>query len=965
MTHDTHNSSDAPCDRAVELVTDVLGAGLGACALTTDEPKWATKKAHQILAQTVPIRGTVAERYLINTRGIPASDWPPCITFYPPENALAAEIATEDGEILGVHLIRLTRDGKKISDSGKKHVKQSYGNLRGAPVRLPGPPDAPLLLAEGPETALSVWAVSGFETWIALGGMSKLQPPAGRRIIVCADDDPRDSGMVKSLRKAVSIWKRQGINVVVANPWTTRRRDHSDFNDVIKEGGPDAVSKRLQLFAKNARSPDDTVPINKARDILAHRVGEFFEAARQQSDGSEGLVFVHAIGVTTGVGKTEEALRNIALHLRRARQDGDIRAVVYAVPQHRLSTEVAARFTAMAEPVGLIAEIWRGREAVDPDGADDARMCRDIETIKEAQKVLADLDKDVCAVCRFKNNCAYLQQRDRDADLWIVAHQLIFFEAPQPIQIRGVSALIVDESPWAAGLIGTSGDEIQIPLDALDPGVMPLPNERAKIGRARLQFLRTRLKESLADEPDGPVRRGALFKAGLRYESGTDGVELEFRRKIVEGAWSERNANRTLMPMVLVWKAVRQLLAFGGPELSGWLSVRHNETGARVLSVTGRRKIHDDWKLPTLLIDALLDEELVKPYWPNIEVVERLKVGSPFAKIYQYADRAFSKAMLAPVKGDQPDGQDGQDGQDGHRRRRNRQRVVAFIKKVDRENGGETLVITNKVIEAALSLPPNIAVAHFNALAGRDEWRDVSNLIVVGMPQPRPVDVERMAGALTGEAPSQSLHNPAAGGGWDWYHRADVYRQVRDGDEVEAIIGEGDVHPDELAERVRSRIAQGEVIQAIGRGRGVNRPKNRPLTVFVLNNAALDIPVDQVLESDCIVRPSPTDLMLAEGGVAFESGTAAALAYPQLWPTATAAQKAIQRTITWTFPYRYSFIGDCPPVLGTVTYTYQRLGPKQHRALVWIAHDTLPDPRAVVEALIGPLAFFEEFNGYE
>ena len=182
---------------------------------------------------------------------------------------------------------------------------------------------------------------------------------------------------------------------------------------------------------------------------------------------------------------------------------------------------------------------------------------------------------------------------------------------------------------------------------------------------------------------------------------------------------------------------------------------------------------------------------------------------------------------------------------------------------------------------------------------------------------------------------------------------------------MEAIIGEGDVHPDELAERVRSRIAQGEVIQAIGRGRGVNRPKNRPLTVFVLNNAALDIPVDQVLDSDCIVRPSPTDLMLAEGGVAFESGTAAALAYPQLWPTATAAQKAIQRTITWTFPYRYSFIGDCPPVLGTVTYTYQRLGPKQHRALVWIAHDTLPDPRAVVEALIGPLAFFEEFNGYD
>ena len=342
VTHDTDNSSDAPCDRAVELVTDVRSAGPVARAMTMDEPSWATKKVHQILARTVPIRGTVAEKYLTEIRGIPASTWPACITYYPPENALAAEIAREDGEILGVHLIRLTRDGKKIAKGGKKHVKQSYGNLRGAPVQLPGPADAPLLLTEGPETGLSVWAATGFETWIALGGMSKLRPPTGRRIIVCADDDPRDAGMVKSLRKAVSIWKRQGIDVVVANPWTTRRRDRSDFNDVIKKGGPDAVRRRLQLFAKNARSPDDTVSINKARDILAHRVGEFFEAARQRSEGSEGLAFVHAIGVTTGVGKTEEALRNIASHLRRARQAGDIRAVVYAVPQHRLSTEVAA-----------------------------------------------------------------------------------------------------------------------------------------------------------------------------------------------------------------------------------------------------------------------------------------------------------------------------------------------------------------------------------------------------------------------------------------------------------------------------------------------------------------------------------------------------------------------------------------------------------------------------------------------
>ena len=233
MNHDTHNSSDAPCDRAAELATDVLGAGLGACALTTDEPNWATKKVHQILARLVSIRGTVAELYLIITRGIPASDWPPCITFSPSENALAAVIAREDGEILGVHLIRLTRDGKKIADSGKKLVKQSYGSLRGAPVRFPGPADAPLLLTEGPETGLSVWTSTGYETWVALGGMSKLLPPAGRKIVVCADDDAHHAGKQNTLRKAINKWKRQGIDVVVAHPWKSRRED--DLTDFLHQ----------------------------------------------------------------------------------------------------------------------------------------------------------------------------------------------------------------------------------------------------------------------------------------------------------------------------------------------------------------------------------------------------------------------------------------------------------------------------------------------------------------------------------------------------------------------------------------------------------------------------------------------------------------------------------------------------------------------------------------------------------
>ena len=75
----------------------------------------------------------------------------------------------------------------------------------GAAIRLPARlPDAPLLLAEGPETGLSVWAATGAETWVALGSMSLLELPAGRRMAACRDDDQRYSLADRSVTNALA-----------------------------------------------------------------------------------------------------------------------------------------------------------------------------------------------------------------------------------------------------------------------------------------------------------------------------------------------------------------------------------------------------------------------------------------------------------------------------------------------------------------------------------------------------------------------------------------------------------------------------------------------------------------------------------------------------------------------------------------------------------------------------------------
>jgi putative DNA primase/helicase len=144
-----------------------------------------------------------------------------------------------------------------------------------------------------------------------------------------------------------------------------------------------------------------------------------------------------------------------------------------------------------------------------------------------------------------------------------------------------------------------------------------------------------------------------------------------------------------------------------------------------------------------------------------------------------------------------------------------------------------------------------------------------------------PIEVERRAAALTGAAV-----DPIG----DSIQKAVVDRLLRVGDEVMVIPSEAGCHPDPTAELIRRVIAVGQTMQAIGRGRAVNRTAANPLDVFVLSDVVLPIPVDEFIPNEAVMNPTTTELMLAEGGIAFASAADAAKAYPDLWPNAAAAQ---------------------------------------------------------------------------
>ena len=101
------------------------------------------------------------------------------------------------------------------------------------------------------------------------------------------------------------------------------------------------------------------------------------------------------------------------------------------------------------------------------------------------------------------------------------------------------------------------------------------------------------------------------------------------------------------------------------------------------------------------------------------------------------------------------------------------------------------------------------------------------------------------------------------------------------------------ITPDPRAEEVRWAICEAQLVQAIGRGRGVNRTDANPLLIDILTNVVLPIEIDEVTTWGRI-QPRTAHVMRSAGAVPL-SYTDMATAYPALFPSRDAAKKTIKR----------------------------------------------------------------------
>jgi hypothetical protein len=255
------------------------------------------------------------------------------------------------------------------------------------------------------------------------------------------------------------------------------------------------------------------------------------------------------------------------------------------------------------------------------------------------------------------------------------------------------------------------------------------------------------------------------------------------------------------------------------------------------------------------------------------------------------------------------------------------------------------LVVMQKDPETALralGLPPEIATEHFNAIEGLDQYKHVRLIMRIGRTQPGPEAVEADAGALSGIEPVKAGARP---GRPRWYDKVTRGIRMHDGTGVAVVC---DQHPDPLAEEVRRQVCEAKLVQAGGRGRGINRTAETPLDDHIVSDVVLPITVDVVEEWEA---PGLEVYMVAEG-IWLESPSDMAKAWPEDWATPMAAKNWL-RTNTVYFPL-LEYIKE-----KVHRVRYHPHGAKQKWRAAWVDPAVVPDARAWLEARLGPLAGYE------
>lgn len=682
------------------------------------------------------------------------------------------------------------------------------------------------------------------------------------------------------------------------------------------------------------------LPVGDAREKLAEAIAAFCRSAEDWSaSGREDAGPRIGLRASVGLGKSAISRRELLALGARLKEAGLPHCILVFVPSLALADEAALGWAGD----NLRVVVHRGYEAMVPGLG--VPMCRDLDIVRLAIASGLPAFPNAClrrggARCHTFDACAKQGnlRETEEADVVLAAYDSLFTGLSVP---AGKAALIViDEGCWERAIRRTRIGLAEITAaEAVDTPRLDDP-EAEEAAWTELFRLRTLASDAVRANGTGPLMRPHLVDAGLTVAACATAAALEIRLRVDPGlrpglpqgarrraAELSRDANRSVRREAL-FLALEGCLQ-GAEDQDGRVRVMPPDpgTGAVSIEVTRLQRVDQDLaQLPILHLDATLRPGLAGTVLPGLDVTE-IAASMPRMRLTA-VQGSFGKSSLV---------EDPKAAPDEARRRRNRLRdCVDHVRwEATRVAPGKTLVVTYKQIEPAFAGIPGVETGHFKAIAGLDAYKDVALLIVIGRPLPGNDDLGHLTSAYLGHVPTGA------------YHRVRRGLLMRDGSRRPIVAIE---HEDPLAELMRAAICDDEVIQAIGRGRGVNRTVADPLEVQVLADVALPQIHDRVLAWDSVMPDIVQRMLLA--GLAVDSPADAAALHPGLFPNVEQAKKALQRGVFGGhFPIDNSYRD-----LSLKSAAYRRAGRGRSWQRVWWIGTVVPEPRSLLEGAVGPLA---------
>ncbi|HIF0232775.1 TPA: MobF family relaxase [Legionella pneumophila] len=275
----------------------------------TIEEKNKIRSAKSIVKGGIPIKNTLAERYLTVHRGIENPErlnvlfWPKGATWKGVDDhgnlydrinkipALLVPAYNDKNEITAVQRIYLDpKTGMK--NTFMETAKMSQGKIENSAAILQrGEKFGRLYVTEGPETGGSIAMADPKSTVLVSLGLSNLKNLSSiikrfhpKETIIAGDNDTLSkNSALKITHEAQNHYKNNGINTEIFIPKPLPKMEKTDWNDVHKLAGLSAIREQLGLTNSNTKTPDLARSIIQEKSILIDMYTKLYDKSRSHS----------------------------------------------------------------------------------------------------------------------------------------------------------------------------------------------------------------------------------------------------------------------------------------------------------------------------------------------------------------------------------------------------------------------------------------------------------------------------------------------------------------------------------------------------------------------------------------------------------------------------------------------------------------------------------------------------------